>query len=34
MVAGVLDLFERQNDKGGRGFVELHGAQIKNNILY
>ena len=28
IVAGVLDVVERQNDKGGRGLMKLHGAQI------
>lgn len=34
IVAGVLDVVERQNDKEGRGFMKLHGAQIKNTVLY
>lgn len=34
IVAGVLDVVERQNDKERRVFMKLQGAQIKNTILY
>lgn len=34
IVAGVLDVVERQNDKEGRGFMKLHGGHIKNSVLY
>lgn len=33
IVAGVLDVVERQNDKEGRGFMKLHGGHIKNSML-
>lgn len=34
IVAGVVDAVERQNDREGRVFMKLQGAQIKNTILY
>lgn len=30
----VLDVVKRQNDKEGRGFLRLHGAETKITVLY